>query len=95
MSTADHDVYAHANPVFVREVSAHGSAPIVLDGCWNGALGRTLIRESGAIVDGIERDAAQPQEPARTAIALSMSPTDLDQEVPEAGDRRYAFILSW
>lgn len=93
MSTDDHDVYAHANPVFVREVSAHGSAPIVLDvGCWNGTLGRTLIRECGAIVDGIERDAERAAM-ARANGYRIVDVADLDHAVPGAGNRRYDFIL--
>lgn len=87
------DVYSHANPIFVREVASHGSMPIVLDvGCWNGTLGRTLIRECGAIVDGIERDADQ----AATARAIGyrvVDIADLDSKIPEAGERSYDFIL--
>lgn len=93
MSAGGHDVYAHANPVFVRAVGAQGGAPLVLDvGCWNGTLGRTLIRECGAVVDGIERDAEQ----AATALNngyRAVEVIDLDRELPAESDRRYDFIL--
>ena len=93
MSTDDHDGYAHANPVFVREVTAHGNAPIVLDiGCWNGTLGRTLIRDCGATVDGIERDAVQAAA-ARACGYRIVDVFDLNNEVPRVGDSRYDFIL--
>lgn len=93
MTVAASDAYSHANPVFVREVTAHIGVPIVLDvGCWNGTLGSVLIRESGAVVDGIERDAEQ----ARAALAngyRAVQVADLNREVPDVGDYSYDFIL--
>lgn len=93
MNAGAHDVYAHANPIFVREIAAHGDSPVVLDvGCWNGTLGRTLIRDCGAIVDGIERDPDQAQA-ARAIGYRNVDVADLDREVPDAGGRQYDFIL--
>ncbi|MEW9624244.1 class I SAM-dependent methyltransferase [Rhodanobacter geophilus] len=87
------DVYAHANPVFVRAVRAHTAQAEVLDvGCWNGTLGRVLMRESQAIVDGIERDATQA-EAARAAGYRRVDVVDLDDGVPPAGGRTYDFVL--
>lgn len=87
------DVYAHANPMFVRAVCAHGARPDVLDvGCWNGTLGRVLARDCDAIVDGIERDAVQAQQ-ARDAGYRRVDIADLDREVPDADGRRYDFVL--
>lgn len=87
------DVYSHANPVFVRAVSARGGRPEVLDvGCWNGTLGRTLIHDANAIVDGIERDPAQAQL-ARDAGYRTVDVVDLDRGVPDANGRTYDFIL--
>lgn len=93
MTVETADVYSHANPIFVREVVSSGSAPSVLDvGCWNGTLGRTLIRECGAIVDGIERDANQAAT-ARASGYRVVDIADLDKEIPDAGGRSYDFIL--
>ena len=90
---APHDVYAHANPVFVRAVAAHRGAAVVLDaGCWNGTLGRVLIRDCGATVDGIERDAVQAQH-ARDAGYRRVDVADLDRGVPDADGRTYDFLL--
>ncbi|MCC8362498.1 methyltransferase domain-containing protein [Lysobacter sp. A6] len=87
------DVYAHANPVFVRAVRAHAGQPEVLDvGCWNGTLGRVLVREANAIVDGIERDATQAQQ-ARAAGYRRVDVADLDDGVPAADGRTYDFLL--
>lgn len=87
------DVYAHANPFFVREVAKHRSVAMVLDvGCWNGTLGATLIRDCGAVVDGIEREAEQ----AAAAIKIgyrAVAVADLDGEIPSADGRMYDFIL--
>ncbi|HEY0661558.1 MAG TPA: methyltransferase domain-containing protein [Lysobacter sp.] len=87
------DVYSHANPLFVRAVAAHGGHPEVLDvGCWNGTLGRTLIRDADAIVDGIERDPVQAQL-ARDVGYRTVDVADLDYGIPEANGRSYDFIL--
>lgn len=87
------DVYAHANPVFVRAVCAQGGRPEVLDvGCWNGTLGRKLIRDCNAVVDGIERDATQAQQ-AREGGYRRVDVADLDREVPDADGRSYDVIL--
>lgn len=87
------DVYAHANPVFVRAVRAHPGQAEVLDvGCWNGTLGRVLVRECNAIVDGIERDVTQAQY-AREGGYRRVDVTDLDRGVPAADGRAYDFIL--
>lgn len=92
--TDDHvDVYAHANPVFVRVVREHGGRPEVLDvGCWNGTLGRTLVRDANAIVDGIERDEEQAQH-ARDNGYRRVDVSDLDRGVPPAEGRTYDFLL--
>lgn len=87
------DVYAHANPFFVRAVRAYPGRPEVLDvGCWNGTLGRVLMRESNALIDGIERDAAQACD-ARTVGYRYVDVADLDRGVPVADGRTYDFIL--
>lgn len=87
------DVYAHANPVFVRVVRAHGGRPEVLDvGCWNGTLGRTLVRDANAIVDGIERDKEQAQH-ARDNGYRRVDVADLDRGVPPAEGRTYDFVV--
>lgn len=91
--TQDVDVYAHANPVFVRAVHAHAERAEVLDvGCWNGTLGRVLVRECNAIVDGIERDATQA-DLARAAGYRRVDVADLDRGVPAADGRSYDFLL--
>lgn len=91
--TAQVDVYAHANPIFVRAVRAHGGQPEVLDvGCWNGTLGRVLIRDANAIVDGIERDAKQAQH-ARENGYRRVEVADLNRGVPDADGRAYDFLL--
>lgn len=93
MTVETPDVYSHANPIFVREIVSRGAMPVVLDvGCWNGTLGRTLIRECGAIVDGIERDADQAVT-ARANGYRVVDVADLDREMPDAGGRSYDFIL--
>ena len=93
MSDTEVDVYAHANPVFVRAVRAHGGQPVVLDvGCWNGTLGRVLIRDANAIVDGIERDANQAQK-ARDNGYRRVDVADLDSGVPDADCSAYDFLL--
>ncbi|MBF6025870.1 class I SAM-dependent methyltransferase [Lysobacter niastensis] len=93
MTTAGVDVYAHANPVFVRAVRAHPGRAEVLDvGCWNGTLGRMLVQESQAIVDGIERDAVQAEH-ARAAGYRRVDVADLDRGVPPADGRSYDFLL--
>jgi 2-polyprenyl-3-methyl-5-hydroxy-6-metoxy-1,4-benzoquinol methylase len=72
---------------------SHGSHPAVLDvGCWNGTLGRTLIRECGAVVDGIERDAEQAAV-ARAQGYRIVDVADLDKGIPGPGGRTYDFIL--
>ncbi len=87
------DVYAHANPVFVRAVRVYPAPAEVLDvGCWNGTLGRELVRECGAIVDGVERDAAQAQR-AREAGYRRVDIVDLDRGVPHADGCTYDFLL--
>ena len=87
------DVYSHANPAFVRVVSAHGGAPVVLDvGCWNGTLGRVLIAECGAIVDGMERDEGQAAI-ARVNGYRNVDVANLDRVIPDSGDQMYDFIL--
>lgn len=87
------DVYAHANPVFVRVVRAHGGRPEVLDvGCWKGTLGRTLVRDANAIVDGIERDGEQAQH-ARDNGYRRVDVADLDHGVPPSDGRTYDFLL--
>jgi len=65
------DVYSHANPIFVREIVSRGAMPVVLDvGCWNGTLGRTLIRECGAngyrVVDVADLDREMPDAGGRS-----------------------------
>lgn len=93
MTVAGQDVYSHANPAFVREVAAHGRMPVVLDvGCWNGTLGRTLIRDCGAVVDGIERDPQQAAM-ARANGYRAVDVADLDGDLPDAGGRTYDFVL--
>lgn len=87
------DVYAHANPVFVRAVRAHKGRAEVLDvGCWNGTLGRVLVREISAIVDGIERDAMQANH-ARAAGYRRVDVADLDRGIPADEGRTYDFLL--
>lgn len=87
------DVYAHANPVFVRAVREHAGQAEVLDvGCWNGTLGRVLACECNAIVDGIERDPTQAQQ-ASAAGYRRVDVADLDQGVPAAEGRSYDFLL--
>lgn len=87
------DVYAHANPFFVRAVRAHLGRPEVLDvGCWNGTLGRVLMCESNMVVDGIERDATQADD-ARAAGYRRVDVADLDRGVPAADGRTYDFLL--
>ncbi|HKU19329.1 MAG TPA: class I SAM-dependent methyltransferase [Candidatus Saccharimonadales bacterium] len=87
------DVYAHANPFFVRAVRAHPGQAEVLDvGCWNGTLGRLLIRESNVIIDGIERDATQASV-ARAVGYRRVDVADLDRGVPAADGRTYDFLL--
>lgn len=87
------DAYAHANPFFVEKIAAFSGSAVVLDvGCWNGTLGRTLIRRCDAVVDGIERDAQQ----AATALEngyRSVDIVDLNLDSPHMGARRYDFIL--
>ncbi len=86
-------VYEHANPLFVRAVLRHGKAPVVLDvGCWNGVLGRKLIRSCGAIVDGMERDPGRADE-ARAAGYRRVDVIDLNGPLTDAGNRDYDFIL--
>lgn len=93
MNVNSPEAYSHANPAFVREIAAFGGAPVVLDvGCWNGTLGRRLISECSAIVDGIERDAEQAAA-ARAHGYRVVDVADLDQEVPDTGGRTYDFIL--
>lgn len=87
------DVYAHANPVFVRAVCAHGGQPVVLDvGCWNGTLGGRLTRDCNAIVDGIERDPQQARH-AREEGYRRVDVADLDLRVPDAEGRTYDYVL--
>jgi len=87
------DVYAHANPMFVRAIRAHAGRAEVLDvGCWNGTLGSALVRDYGAVVDGIERDAVQAQR-ARDAGYRRVDVADLDKEIPAADGRTYDFVL--
>ena len=93
MTTHGVDVYAHANPVFVRAVRAHGGRPEVLDvGCWNGTLGQVLAKECNAIVDGIERDPVQAQQ-ARAAGYRRVDVADLDRDIPDVDGRTYDFVL--
>jgi 2-polyprenyl-3-methyl-5-hydroxy-6-metoxy-1,4-benzoquinol methylase len=90
---SDVDVYAHANPLFVRAVLKHGGRPVVLDvGCWSGTLGRTLVRDANAIVDGIERDGAQAQH-ARDNGYRRVDVADLDRGVPPDDGRTYDVLL--
>lgn len=87
------DVYAHANPFFVRAVRAHSKRVEVLDvGCWNGTLGRVLMCERNVVVDGIERDAVQANE-ARASGYRRVDVADLDHGVPAADRRTYDFLL--
>src|SRR5690348_18355715 len=73
------DVYAHANPFFGRAVGGHPGRAEVLDiGCWNGTLGREIMQECDAVVDGIERDAVQA-EGARVAGYRRVDIVDLDR----------------
>jgi 2-polyprenyl-3-methyl-5-hydroxy-6-metoxy-1,4-benzoquinol methylase len=89
----DIDVYAHANPLFVRAVRAHAGRAEVLDvGCWNGSLGRVLVREANAIVDGIERDPRQAEQ-ALAAGYRRVDVADLDRDIPAADGRAYDFLL--
>ena len=89
----DIDVYAHANPFFVRAVRAQAGRAEVLDvGCWNGSLGRVLVREANAIVDGIERDARQAEQ-ARAAGYRRVDVADLDRDIPVADGRAYDLLL--
>lgn len=87
------DVYAHANPFFVRAVRAYPGQATVLDvGCWNGTLGRVLMREGKVVVDGIERDAEQASD-ALAAGYRRVDVADLDHGVPAAGGCTYDFLL--
>src|SRR6185312_14433107 len=87
------DVYAHANPFFVRAVRGHPGRAEVLDiGCWNGTLGREIMQECDAVVDGIERDAVQA-EGARVAGYRRVDIVDLDLRIPVADGRLYDFLL--
>lgn len=87
------DVYAHANPFFVRAVRGHPGRAEVLDiGCWNGTLGREIMQECDAVVDGIERDAVQA-EGARVAGYRRVDIVDLDLRIPVADVRLYDFLL--
>jgi len=93
LSESSPDFYAHANPLFVKEVTARDGTPSVLDvGCWNGTLGRALIHGAGAVVDGIERDAEQA-ESARANGYRVVDVCDLNMGIPEAARRTYDFIL--
>ncbi|WP_242165746.1 class I SAM-dependent methyltransferase [Lysobacter sp. M15] len=93
MTESHVDVYAHANPVFVRAVREHGGRPEVLDvGCWNGTLGLTLMRDANVVVDGIERDEVQAQH-ARDNGYRRVDVADLDRGVPPADGRTYDFLL--
>lgn len=93
MTAAEQDVYSHANPVFVREVATHGGMSVVLDvGCWNGTLGCVLIRDCGAIVDGIERDPGQAERAQANGYRM-VDVANLDGEMPGAGGRTYDFVL--
>lgn len=87
------DVYAHANPFFVQAVRAYTGQAEVLDvGCWNGTLGRVLMRDGNVVIDGIERDAEQ----ANAALAAGyrhVDITDLDRGVPAANGCTYDFLL--
>ena len=57
------DVYAHANPFFVRAVRGHPGRAEVLDiGCWNGTLGREIMQECDAVVDGTGVNAGAPDQ---------------------------------
>ena len=87
------DVYAHANPFFVRAVRLHPGRAEVLDvGCWNGTLGRALMQGCDVVVDGIERDATQAGY-AQAAGYRRVDIVDLDLGVPVADDRLYDFLL--
>jgi 2-polyprenyl-3-methyl-5-hydroxy-6-metoxy-1,4-benzoquinol methylase len=92
VSGPETDVYAHANPYFLRAVGAHDRRAEVLDvGCWNGTLGRALIANSGAVVDGIERE---PEQAAKALAAgyRNVAVADLDREIPES-TALYDFVL--
>ena len=81
---ASHDVYAHAKPGCVRALREGV--------CWNGTLGRTLVRDANAVVDGIERDAVQAQH-ARDKGCRHVDVADLDLAVPPADGRTCDFLL--
>lgn len=88
-----HDVYAHANPVFVREVAQLEGVPVVLDvGCWNGTLGKVLMRECRAVVDGIEREPTQAQR-ARDNGYRHVLLADLDADLPASAIGVYDVLL--
>lgn len=87
------DVYAHANPFFVRAVRGYPGQAAVLDvGCWNGTLGRVLMREGDVVVDGIEREAERAND-ALAAGYRRVDVADLDRGVPAAGGCTYDFLL--
>lgn len=93
MSADRKDVYAHANPIFLRAVTQRGGVPVVLDvGCWNGSFGRLLLRNCDAIVDGIECDADQAAI-AQAAGYREVEIIDLNGPIPKAAGVRYDFIL--
>ncbi|TLX20896.1 class I SAM-dependent methyltransferase [Thermomonas fusca] len=86
-------VYEHANPLFVRAVSRHSKVPVILDvGCWNGTLGRELIRSCGAVVDGIERDAMQAEQALGTGYRR-VEIVDLNEPLDDSACQEYDFIL--
>ncbi len=87
------DVYAHANPFFVRAVRAYTGQVEVLDvGCWNGTLGRVLMRDGNVVIDGIERDAEQA-DAALAAGYRHVDIADLDRGAPAANGCTYDFLL--
>lgn len=94
MSYVARDVYAHANPVFVREVAQLKGEAVVLDvGCWNGTLGKVLMQECrGAVVDGIEREASQAQR-ARDNGYRHVQVVDLDAPLPVGEQAVYDMLL--
>lgn len=92
MTDTSPDVYAHANPFFLRAVMAREGPVEVLDvGCWNGTLGGALMALTGAAVDGIERDAEQAAQ-AQASGYRRVLVADLDRGVPDTG-LRYDFVL--